>query len=1269
MGYRKLYQRAAGVTAALATGILVWLVPGQAAFAQTITATEGAQFSGQITSVTATCTPVTSPAGTIDWGDGTADSAASIAVSGSQLLISGTHTYAAAGSYSGSISGEWICDGDKVPFTATFEAQVADAPLTMHAGNKLAANPTDHSFSGQVALFTDPASHAASGYTATINWGDNSSSTGTVTPCAGTFCVGTFDVSGSHQYGLAAKTYTVTVTVVDDVGGASATGTDTMSVVTQLHCPATQSWGGNYSGYPLGNLYQLGSPQSVLDANGNPTGQVTQTLWIGRIAAVTPGCWYAVGDADPPANSTGPPVIHFLTYSGVAINGVYFMPHSPDSALVVGSDGTVVAENWCGLLPIKEAGSIRPLAEAVASAGCNASTYYDVEVPENGPDGGPLVTVGQVDLRANWITNYNTSLGSFGPAPNGPAIGTHTINPGATITNPAYPAQYAAQLNAAVNLPGEFSLTPGNGVPGAGDKPTTGLPVTSTLTYYTQGPKLGNSSGGGGGGGSGGEAPCLVHLPPDCPPIHVEIARPAARGAAPASRTHVLAWDPAAASPPAARTLTAAGFSCPPVTLAAPQLFLGGLEIDNASLTCDSSDPQYPWTGTGELNMSQFPGGQALPDVDLKFQLAANGSFHSGSATLTFPYPGAPVFASPPVNLVSLSISFATRPTDFDGTASVNIADGLVTINGGVLVVNADNHDPYVYPTTSCDQDEPCPPLPGVASLQLGRTPITTFAAGVAGTVTLGQVPVLGSINLASGYVFYVYPSYFEFGGHLGPISLLGGFLTANGGLEGAANLALSQYDITGQITACANFPSPIGSICPYLQAEVSNVGLGGCGGIHAFGTDWGLYAWLKWKGGDSIGFGGCDNIWPIHVSVQSTATGRTTGGHPTTAGSFTLPAGLSSASVTVSGSGGAPLVAIAGPAGEKLSDPTANQAAAASQIMIVPVTKLKQTLIAIKHPAAGKWTITPLAGSPAITGIDYTHSLPPLHAATSVTRAAGGWALRYSFPAERDQSITFVERSHGVFHVLGHASGGHGTLHFTPAPGPAGHRQIVAVIAENGLPVRTQLVGHYTAPPIPRAGPVSHLQITRTKRALLVRWGAAGDAHGYLVTARLTDGRSLSYTRAARDRSIAIKTYAPGTGATVTVYGLGPTGSLGKPVTARLAPPPAPARVTGIHVRRTKHGLVITWRPAARAFRYLVKVTISGSVHTVLFAFTDRPSLTPKNANLMLRAGATSLISVTGVSVEGRQGKPGALRYKAGGKSRRSVDRAAAGQLVPLIE
>ncbi len=78
-----------------------------------------------------------------------------------------------------------------------------------------------------VAKFTDADPHrVVSDYTATINWGDGSSSVaGTVSAAAG----GGFEVKGSHTYAAAGR-YT-TSAMISDVGGAKATATGSANVV------------------------------------------------------------------------------------------------------------------------------------------------------------------------------------------------------------------------------------------------------------------------------------------------------------------------------------------------------------------------------------------------------------------------------------------------------------------------------------------------------------------------------------------------------------------------------------------------------------------------------------------------------------------------------------------------------------------------------------------------------------------------------------------------------------------------------------------------------------------------------------------------------------------------------------------------------------------------------------------------------------------------------------------------------------------------------
>jgi hypothetical protein len=74
----------------------------------------------------------------------------------------------------------------------------------------------------EVATFSDPDHQAASTYTATIRWGDGTSSEGKLKYLAN---FGVYDVIGSHTY-KHCGTYKITVIVVDDNGG---TGRDTVS--------------------------------------------------------------------------------------------------------------------------------------------------------------------------------------------------------------------------------------------------------------------------------------------------------------------------------------------------------------------------------------------------------------------------------------------------------------------------------------------------------------------------------------------------------------------------------------------------------------------------------------------------------------------------------------------------------------------------------------------------------------------------------------------------------------------------------------------------------------------------------------------------------------------------------------------------------------------------------------------------------------------------------------------------------------------------------
>jgi len=212
----------------IASTLLSALVAGglaTSAQAATIEATEGAPFSGNIT--TAGCSISGTP--TIEWGDGQKSNATV-----SEGAIGGSHTYAEEGTYSGSVSYEDDCGAHKFPF----QANVADAAL--RAAGVSVSTAAGVKFSGRVATFSDadPAG-VVSDYTASINWGDGSPST------AGTISVAGkgFAVAGSHTY-ASGGVFQTSVTVTD-AGGAKAIASSSAGVTFTIQA----SEGSEFSGH------------------------------------------------------------------------------------------------------------------------------------------------------------------------------------------------------------------------------------------------------------------------------------------------------------------------------------------------------------------------------------------------------------------------------------------------------------------------------------------------------------------------------------------------------------------------------------------------------------------------------------------------------------------------------------------------------------------------------------------------------------------------------------------------------------------------------------------------------------------------------------------------------------------------------------------------------------------------------------------------------------------------------------------------------------
>jgi hypothetical protein len=194
---------------------------------------------------------------TINWGDGTAATAGTVASNGSGgFNVTGGHTYAKEGTYNVSVH---IADSGGNFADAASTATVADAPITA-TGKSIQvirrANFTDTVASIVDADPTSPLSE----YAATITWGDGSSSAGTFISTGG----GHFDVLGTHSY-TATGTYTIGVSITT-LGGSTASATGSANVINIIMSGRVT----RYTGLPLaGVTVTLQGPDSGTVVTGD----------------------------------------------------------------------------------------------------------------------------------------------------------------------------------------------------------------------------------------------------------------------------------------------------------------------------------------------------------------------------------------------------------------------------------------------------------------------------------------------------------------------------------------------------------------------------------------------------------------------------------------------------------------------------------------------------------------------------------------------------------------------------------------------------------------------------------------------------------------------------------------------------------------------------------------------------------------------------------------------------------------------------------------
>jgi hypothetical protein len=196
-------------------------------------------------------------AATINWGDATGTSTGTVFSAGDGTFnIAGSHTYAKEGAYNLQIQ---LTDTSGNFASIASTVTVADAPLT--PVGKTISGVKGQSLTAVVASFTDAdPTGSASEFSALINWGDSTSSAGTIAANGS----GGFNVTGTHTYSNSG-TFPISV-AIQAMAGSTATANSTANISP----PLLQFSLANYSVGESGGNIQI-TVVRIGDTSGSPS--------------------------------------------------------------------------------------------------------------------------------------------------------------------------------------------------------------------------------------------------------------------------------------------------------------------------------------------------------------------------------------------------------------------------------------------------------------------------------------------------------------------------------------------------------------------------------------------------------------------------------------------------------------------------------------------------------------------------------------------------------------------------------------------------------------------------------------------------------------------------------------------------------------------------------------------------------------------------------------------------------------------------------------
>jgi hypothetical protein len=586
------------------------------ATSRNLTATEGAPFSAAVASFT-DADPAGAPsdyAATIDWGD-THTSIGTVGYDSVHQVftVTGSHTYAEEGGASIRVT---IQDAGGASSAVVSTLDVAD-PSVQAVAQPVSASAAN-AFSGVVvATFTDPGgAESPSNYSATIAWGDNSSSTGTI---SGPDANGGFSVSGGHTYAQGGP-YTVQVTVRhDQAANVTVSGTATVvNLVTTTTLASSANPASFAQALTLTATVTVNTPTGTVSFLDTTTGN---SLWTATLQVSSNG-----SDQASVTTSVLTPGSHAIraTYNGA---GIFLTSFSSLLTVTINQSILVLdptaggALNLSGSASIKVAGNVivdSNSTSALQASGAPSITAAAIQVvgrvtKSGGPTFSPAPATG-----AAVVTDPLAALdGSTGPSTSGLTnYGPANIGGNRTQTlNPGIYSQITVSGSATVTLnPGLYVIEGGGlAVSGAATLKGSGVTIYNASSNY---PSTGGAFGAITVSGSGS-----VNLTPPAMATYagVVIVQPAANTKALSLSGAAVALTGTLLAPKAQLVLS--GSAQLNAALVVDTLTISGAAVAN-NLTLDAPagrvayTPEQVRTAYGISNLSLDGTGQTIALVD-----------------------------------------------------------------------------------------------------------------------------------------------------------------------------------------------------------------------------------------------------------------------------------------------------------------------------------------------------------------------------------------------------------------------------------------------------------------------------------------------------------------------------------------------------------------------------------------------------------------------------------------------------------------------------